>query len=291
MKFPSFDEIMNPNKNEDKDGKEKKESLRDSSEARVQANPDDFIELEDSPEDTETISMVQDDDGSDASFQIAGDDSPHPANEHKANDVLDSLPSVSSLNNEETASALEDAGNDGVEVSNNYDNVSAIDVLDMSSRENLKNPQFGDADGAAINVGDVDDDDEEAFVLVGENKSKKDILKNTIQTIVTLIIIVILFAIGYFATTMKFVKGNVVGASTEFAGYSAVSRAYQPNVDEIQKGQEVLVKDSRNLDWSPVPTSYQRLKVTDRDGVVFTGTDKAGVETKFPSTDIIYVLE
>lgn len=137
-------------------------------------------------------------------------------------------------------------------------------------------------------IGDGADSD---FVII-ENKSEG--IGGALRRIFGAAFAVILFAFLtfslYFCLSYKMIPERISGYNWYINGVSVISNNYQPNIDELQVGDRIIVIDD-NKEWIPFQFSYNRYEYQSRNGAIIYVETESGEKMTIESVDIDYVVK
>lgn len=145
---------------------------------------------------------------------------------------------------------------------------------------NSKNADFVDMGDDSL----VDD-----FVIVGDNSGKMRNFISSFKVVIGIICCILLTIFVYLSMSFKIVPEDIKGSDYSLGSLSVISRNYQPNLDELKIGDEIVCIDE-NFNWLPFTVKYEKFTFKSRNGAIIFTEDENGKTHKIQSVDIDYVL-
>jgi hypothetical protein len=139
------------------------------------------------------------------------------------------------------------------------------------------------------NVVTIDDDDSGNFVIIG---GKGNAVKNVllVAKIVALVVVVaaVILAVIFFCY-FSVVPGKIQGASYSIGNFSVLPSNFEPNLDELQPGDKVIVKNSFGIPFTSM--GLEELMYSERNGAMLLCVNQKNSSDWIEENKIAYVVE
>lgn len=128
------------------------------------------------------------------------------------------------------------------------------------------------------------------FVIVGDNKDKFKDAKKIFKIIFSIILFMFTTLILVGIMLFKVIPGNIVGSNYYFKNFSIISRDYQPNISELDVGDEIICID-KNFDFLPFLSKHESYKFQSKNNNIIFAQDENGNKVKIQSLYINYIIK